>query len=70
MVGAGVGGEGGRGREDGLLGGGRGGSWKVKTVEEGEDSAEDRGEDNGDDIREDRVEMVDGELGETNSEPE
>lgn len=65
----GVGGGGGaevRRRKDGLLGGGRVGDWKVKTGEDGRDSGEDIGEDSG----EDRVEMVDGEAGETSSEPE
>lgn len=55
----GAGGRGGRGgRKDGFLGGGRGGGWKMKTGEAGEDSGEER------------VEMVDGEVGETGSEPE
>lgn len=52
------------------MGEGRGGGWKLKTWEEGEDNGEDSGEDIGEDIREDRVEMVDGEVGETNSYPE
>lgn len=51
-------------RKEGLLGGGRG--WKVKTGEEGEDSGEDIGEDS----EEEKVEMVDGETGESCSEPE
>lgn len=42
------------------MGGGRG--WKVKTGEEGEDIGEESGEE--------RVEMVDGETGESCSEPE
>lgn len=70
LVGAGVGGAGGRGKKDGLLGEWRGGGWKMKTGEEGKDSGEDSGEDIGEDIEEDRVEMVDGEVGETNSDPE
>lgn len=47
-------------RKEGLLGGGRG--WKVKTGEEGEDI--------GVDGKEEKVEMVDGETGESCSEPE
>lgn len=51
-------------RKEGLMGGGRG--WKVKTGEEGEDRGEDIGEESG----EEKVEMVEGETGESCSEPE
>lgn len=59
-VGAGERGRGMGRRKEGLLGGGRG--WKVNTGEEGEDIGED-GE-------EEKVEMVDGETGDSRSEPE
>lgn len=64
LVLAGVGGRGAGRRKEGLLGGERG--WKVKTGEE----AEDRGEDMGEDSGEEKVEMVDGDTGESCSEPE
>lgn len=63
LEGAGVGGAGGEGRKDGLLGDGRGGGGKAKTGDVGED----RGEEREEDVGEDRAK---GEMGETSSEPE